>query len=372
MSSEIEPKLLAFLAGQFALAGHQTCTKVELEYTPRQGFRPDPIQTWTPQSHPEFFGQFTPGDGEDESDVAKLAEKRHVFTQRLVGEIIELATNFADSYDSGTHRFTVRTHRHLGGRSTFGMALRPAFRGESDGETESLEPTNSGVVGQLMRHLENKERGLREMMGTFLQTMRHAVDTIREENESLRTQVASSHEWRQKTMDAIEEARSKEHDRELELAIVMGEKERKEFMVKKVANLLPVAASIAARKLGAGKDDGKSSAKKAPPTPLAVTLGKLAMSITDEQKSGLQSALGMDQVIALQTIIEDALDGGSLVLVTLVHDLVGTLKPSQVQALMGMFTQEQATYFVQAIQLAKASTQTQEGDEAGPHGQAEA
>jgi hypothetical protein len=371
MSADIEPKLLAFLAGAFARHHEETCVKIELEFSPGSGYSPDRLQTWTPQSHPEYFGVFAPEDSPEGEDVGKLAQKRHVFTSRLVGEMVQLARDFADSHSSGTHRFTVRTHQHLGGRDTHRFVLKPSYRGEDGDDAAPLEATTSGQIAQLMRHLENKERGMRDMMGSFLQAISRATESTREENQALRSQVNDLLAWRQKTIETIEEARSKEHDRELDLLIRMGEKERKDFAVKKVVNLLPVAMSAAMRRLGSGqggnepgKVNGTANKKAAPASPLAQALGKLALTITDEQKAQMQVVLSLEQIVSLQEAIESALEGGSLMLPTITADLISSLKPSQLSALMGSFTEPQQLLLVQVMQLAKAAQAQQEASDA--------
>lgn len=370
--SDIEPKLLAFLAGQLALRGYQACTKIELEYSPSSGFRAERIQTWTPESHPEVFGLLPPEGDETASDAeAKRHERRHVFTQRLVGEIVQLASDFADSYDAGTHRFTVRTHQEMGGRGTHRFALKPSYRGEAvDGEGAALEPTQSGQITQQMRHVENLQRGMREMLGTFLQNMRHMVDTVREENVSLREQNNALLTQRSEMLTRIEEAKSEEHRRDMEHLTTQAKIERTAFVQKKVVNLLPVAVSAGMRALSNRRGDGVNGVrneKKAPPTPLATCLAKLALSITEEQKVIIQTALSMEQALLLQEIIESSLEGGSIVLPTMASDFVTALLPTQLQALMGVFSQDQQMLFVQAMQLVKAQADQQAAAAAPEH-----
>jgi hypothetical protein len=367
MAGDIEAKLLAWVAGQLALRDHHQCIKIELEYSPSSGYRPDPIQSWTPDSHPEYFGILPiegEADGQEVSDK-KQTERRHVFTQRLVAEIISLAEDFSETFSAGTHVFTVRAHKHLLGRATHRFPIKPSFRGDDDGAP--LEPTQAGQVAQLMRHIENRDKGFREMMGTFLQSMRHSVDTMREENARVTEQnnklLAERAEW----MARIEEAKSKEHDRDMEHLIIQGKNERQAFAQKKIVNLLPVAMSAGMRALGAktGPAGGETNSangapsKKSVPTPLAQAISKLAVTITDEQKAQLQAALSMEQALCLQEIIASALEGGSIVLPTMASDLIASLRPAQLRQLMEIFAQAQQVMFVQIMQLAKVQGDAQ-------------
>jgi hypothetical protein len=360
MADDREEKLLAFLTAQLALTEYRQLVKIELEYTPASGFRADPVRAWTPASDPDVFGIFDDldeGDDDKKDNADKIAQRRNLRTQRLVGEIIALAEDFADGYGSGTHRFCVRTHEHLHGRSNHRFKVLPGYHGEDSAlEGQQLEPTQTGLVKQLMGHLENKERGQLAMIGQFLGVMKHGMETLREENEALRAQLTEQGKQRALMLESVENAKSKEHDRELELAIVMGERERKDFAVKKVVNLLPVAMSVAMRKLTAPKD-GAVNGKKTKPSPIALVLQELAAGLTDEQRGQIQAVLAMEQAISLHEIIEGALDGGNLMLPALVSDLVGSLKPGQIQTLMtGVFTHEQAMLFVKAMQMAKATS----------------
>jgi hypothetical protein len=364
MAGDIEQRLLAFLAGQLALRDHQGCIKIELEYTPSvSGYRPDRIQEWTPQSHPEFFGHFPAVEGETD-DGSKVAERRHVFTQRFAAEINERVLEYADTFDSGTQCFTVRAYKFLGGRDHHRVKIQPSHRGGDAHDTPVLDPSMQGQILQLQRHLENRDRGFREMMGSFLQSFERSMSRRDDEIERLNEQNAALQRARVEMLDKIEEARSKEHERELELAIVMGQRERKDFMVKKFGNLLPVAMSAAMRRLAPGKGDkpGVNGSKAAPKSPLAMCLGKLAVSITDEQKIQMQAIFSFEQLLALEEIIAAALDGGSILLPTMVDDfakLIAT-RPAQLKALMGLFSKEQAPLFVQALQLAEVAAKQAE------------
>ena len=369
MSDDRSDKLTAFLAGQLALSHHRTCVKIELEYTPSTGYRPDPIKTWTPESAPEVFGMFQAQDqndgGSDETALAKLAERRMVFVQRLVGEVISLAEDFADGMESGgAHRFCVRCHEHLGNRATHRFKVLPGFHGQdTELATQQLDPTQTGIVKMLMGHLESKERAAREMMAQFLGAMKHGIETLRDENEALRTQLAARDAKRAEELQLIEDARSKEHDREIELAIVMGERERKDFMIKKFGGLLPAAMSAALRKLSPKKDsaggvNGHGHAKAAP-TPLAQILRQLAMTLTEDQKQQIQGALDIEQLVVLEQIIEDAIDGGGMMLATMIADFFAALRAPQKAALLQILTDPQRALFMKAAHMATtATTQT--------------
>jgi len=359
MSDDRNDKLIAFLAGQLALTEHRSCVKIELEYSPATGYRPDPVKTWTPESAPEIFGVFIAdsANGETDADAAKLAERRMVFVQRLVGEIISLAEDFADGYGSGTHRFCVRCHEHLGGRATHRFKVLPGYHGEDQAlEVAQADPTQSGVVKMLMGHIEAKERAQLAMMQQFMGAMKHGIDTLRDQMDSLRTQNENLITQRARDMEAIESAKSKEHDRELELARTMGENERKDYMMKKFGGLLPAAMSAVLRKVAPGKTAAVNGHTTKAPAPIAAVLQKLAVTLTDDQKQQIQAALDIEQLVVLEQIIEDAIDGGGIMLATMVADFRASLRSVQIQALFSVLSDVQKPLLMQAIQMAQAQT----------------
>jgi hypothetical protein len=375
VAADTEQRLLAFLAGQLALRDHQGCIKIELEYSPSvAGYRPDRLAEWTPQSHPEFFGIFQPSaEGEDTS---KLAEQRHVFTQRFAAEVHERALEYADTFDSGTQCFTVRAYKFMGGRDHHRIKIQPAHRGGDAHDQPTLDPSTQGQILQLQRHLENRDRGFREMMGAFLQSAERAAARRDAEIENMHKQIEAMQTARAGMLDRIEAANSKNHDRDVELAIVMGKRERADFAVKKLVNLAPVALSAAMRRLGPGKGaGGVNGTKKAPASPLAACLSKLAVSITDDQKAQIQNILAPEQLLSLEEIIASSLEGGGMLLPTMVDDLAKVMaqRPQQIRQLMELFTDAQRPLFVQALQLAERSVkQTEEPQASESKGEGDA
>ncbi len=114
-------KILTFLVGEFK----RQCLGVDLFYAPGDGYRDEPIRTWTYENDAEFFGSL-----EDSSNIVKLASL-----------ILEIAEGEADAKDAGRHRFYVRTHQRVGARHTMSFSLSPAYCGEYK---ETPMPKNEG------------------------------------------------------------------------------------------------------------------------------------------------------------------------------------------------------------------------------------
>jgi hypothetical protein len=339
--TEHHAKLLSFLAGEFARQNHQAVIKIELVYAPGSGYRADPLGSWTP---------------DDGKSAELFSDRGHVFVERLVGEIIELAEGHAESYGQGRHRFTVHAYHHLSSRTHHAFVIKPSFDGDDQAlaQAQLADPSQANLVGQLMRHIENRDRGMREMMGTFLQTMSHSVNAMRAESDAKQETINTLLTERLEYLQKIEEANSKEHERQIEALVVTGDKERKDLAVKKVFGLLPVAVSQGLSHLkksqkGAGGEDVEKE-----PSPLAKLALRLMQSLKTKQRDLIEDTLGIEQRIMLAEAARVAGEGGSLVLPSLLHELASSLSSPQIAAIMGCLEHEQAAMFVQIIQVSKA------------------
>lgn len=349
MSSDVQQKLLTFLAGEFARPNHQSVVRIDLTFRPPGGYRPDPLGTWTP----------------DDGKSAELFGNRgHVFVERLVGEIIELAENHADSYGQGRHRFDVRATQHMGGRQLHSFVVAPSFDGDDQAlaQAQLAEPSQANLVGQLMRHLENRDRQAQQERSSYLQAMAHYAQSLRDENISLREMLAKRDGERLESMKIVEEAKSEEHKRQIEAATVVADKDRKDFAVKKVFGLLPVAISqglshLAKKSKAAKNPDGTDAEEEVKePTALAKAALRLMQSLKASQRDLIEDILTIEQRIMLAEIARVAAEGGSLILPALVHELASTLHPSQTKAILGCLEAKQVEMFVALLSLAAAQT----------------
>jgi hypothetical protein len=104
-------KILTFLVSEFK----RQCLGVDLYYAPGDGYRDEPIRTWTYENDAEFLGVL----GDDPPHLEKLAAL-----------IVEIAEGEADVKPTGRHRFFLRTHQRVGARHMMSFALSPAHFGE--------------------------------------------------------------------------------------------------------------------------------------------------------------------------------------------------------------------------------------------------
>jgi hypothetical protein len=351
-------KALAFLSGALALEGHHSAVKIDLSYSPAGGYRTDPLRSWSRERDPQYFEP-----GED-------GATNQVYTEQLVTDIVEIAEGHADSFGTGRHRFVIRVHQHLGGRQTHAFVLLPTYQGEDQSVggmgSVDLVPTSAGVVGQLMRHLENRDRASQQTLQSFLTAINHHAIQMREENAELRAQLAAKDKERLEWLTTIEAARSTEHDRQIQAQIVVSKEERKTLATKKIINLLPVVLS---QWMGSGKGksakpgkDGKTADPK-PPSPLAKLVGQLIESLSDDQRTQLGDLLSIEQQISFVEVVNVVENGDSILLPTMLNDLVSTLQPRQVASLMALLTAPQREMFVGAVKIASTKADPEGKDD---------
>jgi len=127
--AEIYGRVLDFLRVEWARKDERALVSVGLFYAPGSGYRDEEIRKWVCADEPDVF-----------LDVEKL-----------VGEILELATIEADAKPSGKHRFVVRCTQHGGSRPTQSFALSPSYTGGEEAAKvfrEVLREELFGVGGE--------------------------------------------------------------------------------------------------------------------------------------------------------------------------------------------------------------------------------
>lgn len=357
MSSDIHSKLLAFLASALARTGTEMAMRIEVEYKPREGYRKDTLRKWTREGDPEIFTATDPGSANADGDATLSGM---AFVEALTSEIIDIAETRADSEGHGRHRFLVRVVQHYGERLTHMFTILPAFDSDAaadevalvgpEGATgKELAPTATGLVSQLMRHLEARDRQQERLLGTMMQAVGHQANLLRGENTELRQQLAEKDRERMQWLQQLEEARSVEHDRQIEAQTVVAREERKTIATKKIAALLPVVVSKIAT-----PDNAKPSDSAAPPSALAKLLQQFLVSLTVEERGAILTALSMEQQAVLMEIgrvIQGP--GDSPLVATMVADLMHTFSATQLTTILTALSEEKRGVFVRILQLAQ-------------------
>jgi len=271
VSEDIHRKLVEFMSREFARTEGRQCNLFEL-ISAQAGMRPDAIRTWDRKEHPEVF-----------EGLANI--------EALATEISRMAEEHAESFGGGSHRFEVRTSQHLGGRQK--MSFRIRIEGDTDQAGGEDAPTATGLVGQLMRHNEIHMRTAAATYQMTLGVMSRTVQDLAEENQRMRKD-RSAH------LSELEEARSRQAERDLEGLRQINADTRKDEALKKITGLLPI---VAHRLLG-GQDQSAASAG----TAMSLLASELADSLNQEQMLKIASALGPNQQALLAELIRTAKD----------------------------------------------------------------
>lgn len=255
-------KLVTFLAGEFARGSGRQITSIELFHQAAPGTLSTPLQAWDREEKPELY----------EGGMSQI--------EPLVSSILRLAEEYARDLSSG-RRFEVRTRQYLGGRS------RVSFKIECEEEALTVAgddtPTERGLVGQLMRHLELKERTMTAMFQSSLGSVSRIAADLAEENRQLRNA-------RNKQLLEVEEHRSREAERDLALLERNSLIQRKDKAFEEIIRLLPIVAS----RFASGGESGTGAS-----VALAALLRELVGSLTDEQKARLSTLLSPSQGLLL-------------------------------------------------------------------------
>lgn len=200
----------------------------------------------------------------------------------LVDDVIARAQSDADGM-GGVHRYEL--HILCDKR----VSSRFAFRLRSDDETDESPgdeaATNKGLMTQLMRHNEQQNRTMVNGIGAVVGMMNRTLERLAEENENLR-------EERRKHWDLIDQAKGREHERELELMEAHRKGEREDMMFEKINKLFPLLLS-------------KLSGKPTVDAKERSLLTGLVDSLSEDQFNKIASALDPEQQILLFTVIKE-------------------------------------------------------------------
>lgn len=276
-SEETHKGLVEFLAQEFARTEGRVCVLLDLSSAPRGGQSTE-IHTWDRQESPDLFSGL--------SNVEQIAT-----------DLLRRAEDFARPSGPGSHRFEVRTRQHLGRRNRMafsvfveGHALTSAGGVGDDGE---MSPTANGLVGQLMRHLEVKERTQTAIFQTTIGTMSRQINDLSEEARALRKE-------RNDQLKELEEARSMQSERDMDGLRQIAADQRKSDLLTELRKLLPVVISRFAG-TGAG---GAGSA-------ISMLARELGGSFSDEQMAQLGSLLTMQQKMLMAELMRVAQTTGA-------------------------------------------------------------
>jgi hypothetical protein len=270
VSADLHAKLLAFISGEFERKEGRQCVKLELVYS-QQGFRDEMLQSWIRIDEPEVF-------------------ESRALTEKLVSDIIERTEGHADTFGQGTHRFTLRTHQHLGGRAVYAFKVAPsASTGGAGEDPPELAMTKSqGDMGIVAQHASQLMRNNTMMYQGTIGVLGATNRQLSEENTEIRA--------RMRVLEKeLDEARSNNLTREFELSVQM----RKHARTDAGFNKLMQFGTIAMAKMSAGGEKTGPGAA----TGLAMMVFEFGKSLQAHQQKELFAILDFAQRAMLMEIL---------------------------------------------------------------------
>ena len=277
-TADLHARILTFLRGELALTGHQVMISLELELAPSvQGARPQQLKKWIRESQPELF-------------------EGGLETEKLASAIIQLADDDVETQQLGKYRYVLRSHQHLGGRSTLSFSLSPTYRHDGPDGAESTTALmaagqkldgNAAATMILGKHAGDLLRTNLQMFDIQGKYATHVTAKLLEENAEL------SLECRNLRREN-DELKSTRMEREYALS------ERAEKMHqgnKQFDKVMQLGTIVASKMLG----DGGGGA-----TPVGMLLATFKDSITQQQSMQLLQMLTNEQRLMLMEIFSYA------------------------------------------------------------------
>lgn len=207
--------------------------------------------------------------------------------QELTAEILQMIGDDASGM-GGVQRYIVESYH--GERESpsarFSMRLEGIDESIDDGN-DAEPPTKGGLVTQQMRHNEVLMKTFANTVGSAVQTLQRTITRQAEHIEVLLDQ-------RFKSIEIVEEAMSRKHERDIEFIREGASQERKDKLVDKGAMLIPVIANkLAGYKLLPGGESPRDS-----------MLREFVNSLNPEQFQSIQQSLAPEQLIVLVNLLQ--------------------------------------------------------------------
>lgn len=287
--------LLELFEAEIGRQGAAAPTRIELVYQPPADYRRELLRTWRIDD-PRDAWAFDP----------RLAHR-----EKLAATVIDLAEQRAESEGTGGRRqFRIVLHQAEGDRITRPFAILPSYDG-ADAELARPEhqPTSSGVIEAVMGQNHDLHKVNVKLMAAIAQLVTsmgrnqtEQLDRINRQQERMAARNLELEDQRVKALALIEEAKTLEHERALEVKALDGSEARK---ARALDSLEAIAQAISKHVTGGGLGKGKPSgtngtATKNGTSPDVTTmLDEFLGSLSGEQRTELLTRLPIEQKIAL-------------------------------------------------------------------------
>jgi hypothetical protein len=274
--AELHGKILGFLMGEWARKDNRQLVSVDLLYSPGNGYKDEEIRKWVRADEPDLFAEF-------------------INIEKLVAQIIEIATGEVDAKAAGKHRFVVRCTQHGGSKPALSFALSPSYTGEDvaivsnggggggGGSSRQEQQVIANHASQLMRINAQMFEGTIRVLGQQNMALHQQVSELTADNANLRRD--------------LEEARSNRMDREFQIAMATEKNMRTNAGFQKLLQI----GTVVAAKIGGGDDNNGNQHPSA--SPIGMLLGEFYQSLRPEQMGTMMQMLDMAQKMMFMEIV---------------------------------------------------------------------
>jgi hypothetical protein len=252
---------------------------------------------------------FAPGNGFKEEPIRKWvrADDPDLFdnfanVEKLVGMILEIATGEADAKPAGKYHFKIRTHQHLGERPYMSFPLSPSYNGS--GDEGALVPVGGGSRGGDVAIAQVLAQNNSQLMRTNTQMFEGTIRVLGQQNANLHEQNTALMSENTLLRRRVEEAESNKMDREFQIAMAAEKNARTNAGFQKLLQI----GSVVAAKIGGG-EDGKGA--DGPSSPLAILMSDFGKSLRPDQINVLMGTLDMAQKLIFFEIMNIVLPNES-------------------------------------------------------------
>jgi hypothetical protein len=207
----------------------------------------------------------------------------------FAANIIARAQEDADGCGPVIQRYVVLAFRKGDTKpvSKFPFRMRGEMDVDLDEESGEEPATMKGLLMQLMRHNEATTRTLVQATATLMTSMTRRLESSDKLTEGLIKD-------RTENFKMLEEARSEQHTRDMDLMLTEAEQSRKDKAFEKLMTLVPLVINkIAGQKILPDSSD-----------PLMMMLEPLIGSLNQEQFAKIQSTLNPEQTIMFVEMLQ--------------------------------------------------------------------
>jgi hypothetical protein len=154
-------------------------------------------------------------------------------------------------------------------------------------------PDDKGLMHQLMRHIETREKTATHLVGTMVAHMSRLLESANEQNSRLQ-------EERLEVMSITQKLLTEKEERELRREEHEAKQKNMEQLMQNVQLFLPaLAAKITGTPVSMTSDDGEDI------SPHSVAVVRLLNSLSDEQKQGMMKILSPEQMLAAAQLLQE-------------------------------------------------------------------